>query len=468
MHRRFQFLPTCHSKPFELMKSTRISYSPNGWTDGELARNWIEQEFNHQTEQKANGRTRVLLLDGHKSHYTQELLHYAQSNNILILGYPPHCTHALQGLDVVCFAQMKEIWKEELNIFEENHNRSVSEADFIGVFGTAFIRAFTPETITAAFEATGVHPFNESAISDIQMRPSLPTSTKGTFPLPQPSPVQRVISAFRRNTFTAPTNELPPLQQPAGEINEQAPTPTLISSALSTSSASYLVSDIQITSTHCIISPIFEHSPAIPEPDWSLIDLPNPFKTTQSKPNLEEQVAHLKASLVHARKHITARNSMIEANHVQMIIQDLHLQKLNKALQAKEKKKKDDHTILFPGGHGRCLTEQAFINAIDQQAERIVQEEHGKRVRAEARAQKRVLREAIDNQWRAAMTEWEQEKSEVEKLQERLLAQGTLRKNLPKAPPRPKKAEISARVMEARGFGGEIDEDDVGDEDEVD
>lgn len=70
---------------------------------------WMVKDFDAQTKEKAGGRTRVLLMDGHSSHYTRELLTYAKANNIVILAYPPHCTHALQGLDVVCFARMKEV-----------------------------------------------------------------------------------------------------------------------------------------------------------------------------------------------------------------------------------------------------------------------------------------------------------------------------------------------------------------------
>ena len=32
-----------------------------------------------------------------------------------MLGYPLHCMHALQGLDIVCFARMKDAWKEEID-----------------------------------------------------------------------------------------------------------------------------------------------------------------------------------------------------------------------------------------------------------------------------------------------------------------------------------------------------------------
>jgi DDE superfamily endonuclease len=91
-------------------------------------------------------------MDGHGSHYTPELLDFARANNIIILGYPPHCTHALQGLDVVCFARMKDAWKEEINKFEELHKGKVTKADFTEVFGKAFLKAFTKETVLAAFD----------------------------------------------------------------------------------------------------------------------------------------------------------------------------------------------------------------------------------------------------------------------------------------------------------------------------
>jgi hypothetical protein len=108
----------------------------------------------------------------------------------MILGYPPHCTHVLQGLNVVCFAKMKEEWKAKLNQYEKTNQHSLTKADFACVFGTAFLQAFTPETTRAAFEATGVHPFNPNVISEQQIQPSIPMSTKGTFPLQQPSPVR--------------------------------------------------------------------------------------------------------------------------------------------------------------------------------------------------------------------------------------------------------------------------------------
>jgi hypothetical protein len=85
-------------------------------------------------------------MDEHSSHYTLELLEFVWANNIIILGYPPHCTHALQGLDIVCFTWMKEAWKEKIHKFEELHKK-VTKGDFTEVFSKVFLTAFTEPTI---------------------------------------------------------------------------------------------------------------------------------------------------------------------------------------------------------------------------------------------------------------------------------------------------------------------------------
>lgn len=56
-----------------------ISYLKKGWTDGEIGALWIKQ-FDEQTCNKANGHTRLLLVDGHNSHYTHAFLEYAQEH----------------------------------------------------------------------------------------------------------------------------------------------------------------------------------------------------------------------------------------------------------------------------------------------------------------------------------------------------------------------------------------------------
>jgi len=77
----------------------------------------MKNDFDPQTKEKAGGQTHVLLMDGHSSHYTLELLQYATVNNIVHTWLPTHCTHVLQGLDVVCFAKMKTEFHNENTSF---------------------------------------------------------------------------------------------------------------------------------------------------------------------------------------------------------------------------------------------------------------------------------------------------------------------------------------------------------------
>ena len=153
------------------------------------------------------------------------------------------------------------------------------------------LRAFSEDTVKAAFAATGVHPFNPDAISDKQLKPSLPTSTKGSFPLPQPSPVRTIIAAMTACPPTSfdlsPTHIAPlagpshrsPSTSPSPSAQQQTPDPNidpelqtpskriwLMYGALaSTSSGSMLVSKTCMTSAYTVTTPVFEPLPELPQ-----------------------------------------------------------------------------------------------------------------------------------------------------------------------------------------------------------
>jgi len=92
--------------------------------------------------------------------------------------------------------------------FEDLHMAPVTKANFTGMFGCAFIHAFSSESIKATSAATGIYPFNPSAIAEKKMTASLLTSTKSTFPLQQSSPIRAVIATM--GSHTATTLELSP------------------------------------------------------------------------------------------------------------------------------------------------------------------------------------------------------------------------------------------------------------------
>ncbi|KIJ15691.1 hypothetical protein PAXINDRAFT_11291 [Paxillus involutus ATCC 200175] len=168
-----------------------VAHSRKGWTDGVIGRLWI-QDFDEKTQAKANGRARILLVDGHNSHYTKDFLDYTRAHKIHVLYYPAHATHIYQGLDVAIFGALKNRWSEEQDQYESLKCQKVVKANFIMIYGRAHRAVLIPENIHSAFEAMGVWPFNPHVVTAEMMAPSLGMSAQNQSPLPQASPVRCV------------------------------------------------------------------------------------------------------------------------------------------------------------------------------------------------------------------------------------------------------------------------------------
>ena len=67
----------------------RVAVSDKGWTDNEIGVNWL-RFFDNATKEKASGQYRLLVVDGHASHYSLEFIEYTQKHKIVILCYPAH------------------------------------------------------------------------------------------------------------------------------------------------------------------------------------------------------------------------------------------------------------------------------------------------------------------------------------------------------------------------------------------
>jgi hypothetical protein len=357
---------------------------------------------------------------------------------------------------------MKDCWKEAINNFEALHKQNVSKGDFTGVFGNAFLKAFTKDTVEAAFRATGIHPFNRDIILPSQMKPSLSTSVKGAFPLQQTSPVRAVMAAFRAcpptsfdtspdtHTVARPSLDDTPIASTSkhtldSDIDPALFTPSkrirLLSSAMaSTSSGSLLVSKTRITSEYQLSSPVFEVPPELPQPDWSLLEIP--CSSGRNRNDLEEENRKLTKSLRRARLQIRAHELIDEGTQAQLVVQNLTLIKMKECLHAKENRKKSDRAKLFPQGKGRVLTADDFAEEMRRSAEKRVAEAVKKDQRSVAREAKKAAKKAADAAWKETLQAHEGEIERWKSECERQRAEGTLVKNLPKRPTRPLKPKM--------------------------
>jgi hypothetical protein len=143
-----------------------FSASESGWTNNELGYRWLVDVFDKETKSQASRGWRLLILDGHGSHVTMRFIEYCDSNRILLAIFPAHSTHTLQPLDVAIFSPLSTAYTEQLDDFiraSQGFTR-LTKRDFFRLFWASWDTTFTSKNIYAAFESTGLYPFNPERV----------------------------------------------------------------------------------------------------------------------------------------------------------------------------------------------------------------------------------------------------------------------------------------------------------------
>jgi hypothetical protein len=308
-----------------------LGYSKKGYTDGEIGRTWIEN-FEKATRAKAKGRRRLLLVDGHNSHYTLGFLDYARTHRIEVIGYPSHSTHVYQGLDVVIFAPMKKRWSEARDDWERR-GHTVDKTNFLAIYAEAHIKTLTPENIKAAFRKTGVIPFNPDVVTTDMMAPSQATSTHATVPIQQSGPIktmsEMVINYMDYQRMAASSNNSIDTE----DLPEPLSTPFFVRSAideLSSTSAAFLVSSSPIQSTSA--PPAFQPSTISPFRSSRYADLLARPVTTAHEQSLHD-------ALIESEARDTTRKECMVGMQAGVVLANIYSSRVQSQLQAREEKK---------------------------------------------------------------------------------------------------------------------------------
>lgn len=117
---------------------------------------------------KALGKDRkpiLLIMDGHKTHLTPNVLSFCSKNSIHVFPLPPHTSHVVQPLDVGVFNSYKSSFRRAGLSHRLKHidYKFASEATrkrclVIGKSLIAVTKSCTPDNISSAFWKTGIYP----------------------------------------------------------------------------------------------------------------------------------------------------------------------------------------------------------------------------------------------------------------------------------------------------------------------
>ena len=146
----------------------------SGWMNSELFVVVLKHFIKHMNVSPDN--PAILVMDNHESHVTLATIDTARENGLIILSFPPHCSHRMQPLDVSTYGPFKRYYNATCTDWMLSHpGRAITIYDIGALSGQAYYRAFVPANITAGFRKTGIYPVNRDVFTDDLLLPSAPT-----------------------------------------------------------------------------------------------------------------------------------------------------------------------------------------------------------------------------------------------------------------------------------------------------
>ena len=130
----------------------------SGWSNAAVFRESLQDHFIKYVQGHDSSEPVLILYDGHRSHFSLDLIEWARTNNIILFVLPPHCSHILQPMDVGCFGPFQIKYSQECQTFSRCNGRIVSCYDVCALACKAYSAALTLANLRAAFAKTGIFP----------------------------------------------------------------------------------------------------------------------------------------------------------------------------------------------------------------------------------------------------------------------------------------------------------------------
>lgn len=137
----------------------------SGWMTGDNFSIAFEHFIKHSKPSKEA--PVLLMIDNHESHINLNVVANARKNGVIIVTFPPHCSHKLQPLDVSVYGPFKNYFKiAQNNWLTSNPGKTVNIYHLPKFAKLAYESAFTIKNIQMAFAKTGIFPLNSNNFSE--------------------------------------------------------------------------------------------------------------------------------------------------------------------------------------------------------------------------------------------------------------------------------------------------------------
>jgi hypothetical protein len=148
----------------EIPGNWRFSASQNGWTSNMHGLKWLQCCFDLDTQEKADGGYRLLILDGHGSHVTGSFIMHCMDHRIALMSLPPHTSHVLQPLDVGLFGPLKTALSNHQDKLFRLQVVRIRKIESLIAYVKARRTAFRHDNVLGGWSRAGLIPLNSQKV----------------------------------------------------------------------------------------------------------------------------------------------------------------------------------------------------------------------------------------------------------------------------------------------------------------
>ena len=145
-----------------------------GWMDAHLIPRWMDKFIKLLKARKVLSPTRrhLVVLDGHKTHVTLDVIVKAKQHGVDLLTLPNHTNHELQPLHVACFRSFKQAFKAHKDVWSMSDlRRKFRKEDLAQWVFLSLKKTLTPSNIRLGFKECHIWPLKPQAMTN-KMEPS--------------------------------------------------------------------------------------------------------------------------------------------------------------------------------------------------------------------------------------------------------------------------------------------------------
>ena len=144
-----------------------MAMQSEAWMTQFLFSNWITHFVNCLSTKGRISceRRHLLIVDGHNSHVTLDVVMKAMDVGLDLLTLPSHTTHRLQPLDVSIFAPFKKYFRRYRDAWVMKNRGKAACKEILAMWVSLGLqRALTPSKIEGGFRGTSIWPLNPGMI----------------------------------------------------------------------------------------------------------------------------------------------------------------------------------------------------------------------------------------------------------------------------------------------------------------